>query len=165
MMKLPRRKLILYGSLFISAVCLGAGLALAGQSLVGLAALIPAGITLWSMKPYDEAKLTAALGIAVLLGGYGLLANASAFLMMLGVSMALAGWDLASLNARIDDSKPGASRMEQRHLLALGPAVGLGILVSAAGQLIRIQIPFIILLVLVGAALFIIERVIVAMRG
>ena len=113
-------------------------------------------------RPSIELSSTA-LMISVGSAAAGLLAGTVPFLMMLGVTFALAGWDLAFWDHTrigvINSSAKTAALFENRHFQSLALALGLGLLAAVAGQLIHFQIPLGGMIVLVILALFCLDRV------
>lgn len=100
--------------------------------------------------------LFASVGLAV----SGLLLGAPAFLMMVAAALSLAAWDLLALDVALAGQTIGEQGRcyETRHLHSLGMAIGSGLLLSYGARLISIRVPFAVLLLLVAAAVFVLDR-------
>jgi len=81
--------------------------------------------------------------------------------MICGSGFALATWDLSLLDGALRGSSSGEQthQYENNHLQSLGLALGLGLLVVFFGRLLRLQIPFIVLLLSVALVIFGLDRV------
>jgi hypothetical protein len=150
------QRILKWGCLTAGVLCLAAGygwiglwalIALAG--LVWLACLAAAG---WFGK--------ACLGI-VGLAAAGVCAGAWPPLMILGATLALAGWDSASWEDFTVGGLPAetAARVGREHYLRLALALGLGLLAAIAGRLVSFQIPFGVLAGLSAILLLGIDRI------
>lgn len=113
----------------------------------------------WPSIELTSTALVISVGSAAL----GLLSGTVPFLMILGVTFALAGWDLAlwdhSRVGIIASSAKTAALFENRHFQSLALALGLGLLAAVTGQLIHFQIPLGGMILLVILALFSLDRV------
>jgi hypothetical protein len=150
----------------LSGLCLvlgylpwGAWAAAAG----GLAALA------WAAAFWRRALWSANLGLAVATAtaAFGVTAGASLGWMLPSTALALAGWDLLLLDARLANNPPGAAtdRLEKAHYSSLGLALGVGLLVAVLGQGVRFQIPFIFMLLLVVLVYVSLERLLRSLAG
>jgi len=151
------RKLLKLACPIACAICLAAGYASAGQWLgVPLAALVWAA---W----YFGAKWppTPLLIGSVTVAAVGLVAGASALWMLPGATLALAGWDLAHWDSFLGDDMPAEveSRLERKHYASVALALVPALLVAAAGQFLRLQIPFGVLVAVALAALLGLDRI------
>jgi hypothetical protein len=147
-MILPR--LLKWGCLTAGAVCLAAGFALIEQwellaltGLVWLAGVLVAG---WPGVVFVVLVVLAAVGVC---------AGAWPILMVLGATLALASWDLASWEGFVAGGLPAetVARIEWRHYAFLALALGAGLLAAILGRLVSFQLPFGILLVLAALLL------------
>jgi hypothetical protein len=112
--------------------------------------------------PFIELSTTA-LVISVGSAAAGLLAGTVPFLMMLGVTFALAGWDLAfwdhTRKGILNSSAKTVALFENKHYQNLALALGLGLLAAVTGPLIHFQVPLGVMIILVILALFNLDRV------
>jgi len=151
------RKLLKLACPIASAVCLAAGYASAGLWLgVLLAALVWAA---WHFGAKWPPTLMLIGSVAVAAVGVG--AGASALWMLPGATLALAGWDLAHWDSFLGDDMPAEveSRLERKHYASVALALVPALLVAAAGQFIRLQIPFGVLVAVALVALLGLDRI------
>jgi hypothetical protein len=92
--------------------------------------------------------------------GVGLLLAAGPELMILSAALALAGWDLLLWEHALPADLPAAmlSRLAVSHYRSLALALALGLLAALAGGLLRLQLPFGVLIFLVLLALVSLDR-------
>lgn len=154
------RDYVFYGSLALSVICLAAGFFLIGQ-WTGSACAAMVGL-LWFLSrrrtirwlPHVFLILSLAASAAVILsGGYPLLG-------MAGSVFALLAWDVHHLIGDLlgTPQKETIGRFEHRHLRSLVLALGAGFLIASVGRMIRLQLPFILLFVIVLLILFGFDR-------
>ena len=145
----------------LSSICLAAGFAAAG-GWVGMGAAVLA-LGGWLAAQHRDGAWLAPLMLAVsaLLAAIGAFTGASAFLMVLGGTLALASWDLTLFVHSLAGQAPGpqAARMAQRHFASLGLVIGAGLLAALAAQVVEFKLPFILIIALVVALAFLLERV------
>jgi hypothetical protein len=155
------RKALWLFCLAVSLVCLAGGYAVSAYWFVAPVVLAPIGVLLFSEKITAGWIPDACLFGLVCLAAAGLIIQAPPLLMLLGATAGLAAWDLENLDRRMamGEPSPSARRFEQRHVLILLAALGLGLLLAALGRLVAIQIPFVLLLALVIFDLFSLDRV------
>lgn len=156
------RRLLCLICLLAALACLSGGYIMAGQWWAAGAVLLPIA-ALWFEGRLPAAWLpSASLVSLVCLAAGGLFVRAPAFLMISGATAALAAWNLVNLDRAMAGSLPvrAESRLEQKHFLTLAAALGLSLLLAAAGKLLPLQIPFALLIVLVLLDLLSLERVI-----
>jgi len=153
---MPVRKIIRMTCLVISTTCLAAGCLASGQwnLLAGCGILLL--VSLFPRKWLPTGFATAALVATVCLAGTALVSGASAPLMILGTTIALAGWDLAALDQTLTTcpSSRGTALLEKKHYESLGLALGAGLAAAAAVRFIRFEIPFGVMVLVVVLALF-----------
>lgn len=138
--------------------CLAIGFVVAGQ-WAGLAAAAAAGAVWWLAWQAPEGRLpAAALIVSTGAAAAGLLSGAIALPLLLAAALALAGWDLVLLENALAGSTGAVAIFERRHYAGLALALGLGLLLAAAGRLVRIDLPLGVLAVLVIAAFAGLER-------
>ena len=153
----------------LAAACLSAGLAQAGQEravsviAVSTAALLSALAMILTCRWPFARLATYALVVFTVLAAYGLLAQANALFMLVGVAAGLAGWDLALEEIRFakdaGSDKASFGLFERSHLRSLALAVGGGLLGAAVGQNIQVRLPFLVVALLVGVGVWALERV------
>jgi hypothetical protein len=142
-MTLPR--LLKWGSLTAGVAFLAAGYALIHQWwLLGLAVLVWLGgifADKWSVAVFVGMVGLAAAGVYM---------GAATILVVLGATSALASWDLASWEDFVAGGLPAEAitRLEWRHYAYLALALGAGLLAVILGRLVRVQLPFGVLLIL-----------------
>ncbi len=98
--------------------------------------------------------------VSVTVAAAGLVFGASALWMLPGATLALASWDLAHWDGFLAGGLPAEveSRLEQKHYAYLALALAPALLVAVAGQFLRIQIPFGVLLAVALLALLGLDR-------
>ncbi len=145
----------------LSFTCLTIGSWLAGQGMA-LAAFLAAFLAWVLARRWRSPGLaTTALILSVAVAVAGLLAGASPYLMMPGVALALASWDLTMFEVARNDraSVQAFTPLERKHYWSLALAVGTGLLAAVAGRLVHLQIPFIGMAALALLALFSLDRI------
>lgn len=158
---MPLRKFLSLVCPMTCASCLAVGYAMAGQWVALVAVLIAFLAWLPARQWLSTWLSSSALVVTVSLAAAGLLAGASPFLMILSATLALASWDLV----RFDHTLTGGSsaktvaRLEKKHYESLVLALGTGLLVALTGRMIRFQIPFVGMVILVIFVLFSLDRV------
>jgi hypothetical protein len=142
------------------AACLAVGYALAGQWAALAAVLIALLAWLLARQGLSTWLSPAALVISVGLAAAGLFAGDSPTLMILSATLALASWDLVLLDHTLagGSSAKTVTLLEKKHYQSLALALGLGLLAAVTGQMIRFQIPFGGMVLLVILALFSLDR-------
>jgi hypothetical protein len=155
------RKPLFVICLIISGLCLAAGYGIAGQWVGAMIAILTGPAWLLARK-YPGSQLPlfcllASVGLAVA----GRLLGSPTFLMVLASALALAAWDLVYLDAALGNTSPveQSRRYETRHLQSLTLALGSGLLAAWLGSFLKIQIPFIVLVLLIAFSLFALDRV------
>jgi hypothetical protein len=147
----------------LCAACLAAGYAANGGA-IAIAAGASTGL-IWLLAYKQPARLPPAMAliISVIWGAVGLLVGATPALMILGTTLALAGWDLILLDQTLtrcaNSSATANSLFEQRHYQSLALALGLGGLIVAAGRMIHVEIPLGGMILLVILAMFSLDRI------
>jgi len=124
------------------------------------ALLLPLLAWLFSVRwPHRWLPLIGLL-LTVTLSAIGLFISAAPVLMILSAALALAGWDLLLWEQALSGDLPAAalSRLAYSHYTSLAVAILLGLLVTLAGRLLRLQLPFGVLIILVLLVLFSLER-------
>jgi hypothetical protein len=158
---IPLRRIFGLVCLILSLGSLVIGHAQIGQPLTLAAVLIASLVWLFARK-WPSAELSAvALTISVGLAAAGLLLSASAFLMMLSATLALAAWDLTLFDHALagSSSNPAIAQVEKKHYQSLALALGLGLLGAVAGRMISLPIPFGGMVLLVIFIFFSLNRV------
>ncbi len=151
---------VLYLSLGLAMVSLAAGFGPA-RAWLALPAFLAMGLFwLFTHKQpgiwASSAVLIAYLGMTCI----SLLSGSSPLLALLGVTAALASWDLVVFERSLAGAPPaeGLRRLERQHLACLAFAAGIGLLSGFAGISIRIKLPFGVIVLLVLIAVVGIER-------
>ncbi len=98
---------------------------------------------------------------SVCLAVIGVLTGALPWLMIGGSAVALAVYDLFLLDMALDSSSSGEQtrRYENQHLQSLTLAVGSGLLGVFLGRWLHLEVPFLVVVVFVAAAVFGLARV------
>ncbi|MHC1771840.1 MAG: hypothetical protein AB9907_08910 [Flexilinea sp.] len=91
-------------------------------------------------KIYSGVSLVIFVGIAA----YGLLSNASSYLMVAGVATALACWELEDQipNAMKSSISLNTRLYEKNHLKKIGITITTGFIVAEAGLFLKLSLPF-----------------------
>ncbi len=146
--------------LVAAAACLALGYLLIKEWLILLA--IPAMILLW-LATWNRSPFWAAcslLSIYVVLTVVGLTRHAPALLMSVGCVLAVATWDLSDPRhyAAGETAYRYGALLENRHLRSLAATFGLSLLLVALATVIRLQLPFaivgLLVLTLIGCVLY-----------
>jgi hypothetical protein len=147
----------------VCTLCLAAGYAAQGWGLVALAGA-STGLAWWLAHHWAAHKRPAtplplvAFVISMAWSAAGLLTNASAWLMILSATFALASWDLVLFENSLTDNplSSAATRalFQNTHYRSLALALGLGLLIVLVGRTIQVQVSFVIIGLLVLLALF-----------
>jgi hypothetical protein len=90
----------------------------------------------------------------------GLLAGHSPYLLIIGSVTALCAWDLALFEKSLagDQHQVLVNVLESNHLQSLGLVVLIGLILTSAGLLLRLTVPFGVIVLIVLLALFGLER-------
>lgn len=150
-----------------AAACLAAGFALCGRWFALL--LVGLWLLAWwlSRKISNPWMAPLLLEVGVCLAGLGVLAGAPFFLMILSAAAALAGWDLSFTEAAPGgpaQMQPGA-RLWNRRVQTLATAITLGVASAGIGAVVRLQVPFALMLLLVVLAFASLDRVMGALKN
>ena len=156
----PALKILRVTSHTACAACLVVGFSATGQWGFTAAALLLFLGCLSDLKWPSGWLPPMALVAAVCLSAAGTFTGASALLMLMAATFALAGWDLALLDHALasNPSRATASGIARRRYQNLAVVVGVGLLVTITGQGIRFQIPFAGMVVLVVLVLYSLMR-------
>jgi len=103
-------------------------------------------IPYWSITRHLQRKIYSWVSLVIFVGvaACGLLSNASSYLMVAGVSSALACWELEDqLPKSMISSIPSVtSSCEKYHLKILAIAISTGLIVAEAGLFLKLTLPF-----------------------
>jgi hypothetical protein len=160
-MAFPLRKIFLAVCLIVSVLCLAAGYGLSGQWVGVVISLIMGPAWLFARKyPISILPLICLL-ISVCLAVVGKLNGVPSFLMICSSGFSLATWDLLLLDGALGNSSSGEQtrQYEIKHLQSLGLALVSGLAVIFLGHSLRLQIPFVVLLLSVALVIFGLDRV------
>jgi len=154
------RKIFFAICLVVSVLCLAAGYGIAGH-WIGTALAIITGLAWLLARKYPASWLPficllGSIGLAVV----GRLTGALPVLMICGSAIALAVWDLLSLDVALGSASLGEQtrQYEASHLQSLALALGSGLLGVFLGRLLQLQIPFFILVFFVALVVFGLDR-------
>jgi hypothetical protein len=148
------------GCIFLSTLSLATGFGISGQWLaLGLTVVIMA-MWLSAFRKDGGWLATLALVSAAAQVTVGMLAGASPYLMFPGAILALASWDLTLFDHYLarNAGGPMADRLVRKHYASLALVMGVGLIALAADQLVRLQIPFLLMVVLAIGLTFFLER-------
>ncbi len=140
---------LLVSGYFLSKVWIG---------VIILLAIIP---LLWIIRRNQSNRFsTFKLMMCVCIAAYGLLNAVPEFLMIAGVSFALATWELEDrLPNGMESSIPSyAKTYERLHLLRLGVATAIGLVVAELCLFVKYDLPFSMVLIIAVLVLFSIYR-------
>jgi hypothetical protein len=154
------RKLLFAVCLAVSALCLAAGYAIAGQWIGMIIALMVGPAWLLARKyPASDLPLGCLL-VSIGLAVVGRLTGSPPVLMIGGSAIALAAWDLLVLDAALGSAPLGeqARAYEASHLRSLALALGAGLVGAFLGRWLHLQIPFFITVLLIALAVFGLDR-------
>lgn len=160
-MAFPLRKIFLAACLIVSVLCFAAGYGLSGQWVGVAISLIMGPAWLFARKyPISILPLICLL-ISVSLAVVGKTNGGSSFLMICGSGFSLATWDLLQLDGALGNNTCGEQthQYEIKHLQSLGIALGSGLVMIFLGHSLRLQIPFVVLLLSVALVIFGLDRV------
>ena len=155
------RKTFFIICLIISVLCLAAGYWIPGHWLGAMIAILIGPAWLLARKypdsPLPLVCLLGSVGFAVV----GRLIGAPPLLMIFGSAVALAVWDLLLLDSALgnNSSAEQTCHYENKHLQSLTLALGSGLLATLLGSFLKIQIPFIVLMLFITFILFALDRV------
>jgi hypothetical protein len=155
------RKIFFFVCLVVSVLCLTAGYGFAGQ-WIGAAIAITSGFAWLPARKYAVSWLPhLCLIMAVGLAVTGQLTGSPPLLMICGSGFALAAWDLILLEGILGTSSSGMQvrRYENKHLQSLGLALAAGLLTASLGGWLRLQIPFVAMMLFVALVLLGLNRV------
>jgi hypothetical protein len=147
--------------LVLSTLCLAAGYGMAGKWVgVGIA-FITGGAWLLTRKYPDTGLAHGCFVVSICLAVAGLLTGSPPFWMICGSAGALTVWDLALLEIALSGSAAGdrTLRFEKNHLQSLALAVGCGLTAAIVGGFLKFQVPFLVMLLLIGLLVFGFERI------
>ena len=136
---------IFWGCLFITTISLSLGFGLEGRWVGVLIVLILAA--LWLSARRNRTSQWLPTGLLILQIGTaitGLVMDCEPFLMINGIAPALGMWDIAQFQRRIkdDEGHTWGKLLDRQHYQSLGLALGCGVLLSNAGLVMRVQLPF-----------------------
>jgi hypothetical protein len=145
----------------LTTLCFVVGVAKVGLNFSFAGALTIMIIWLSANKWPAPWLTSAALLVSIGWAAFGLLVGASPWLMLLGVTLDLAIWDLVQLDHVLTGglSTSAVAFLEKKHYQSLAQALGLAILATFIGRMIRFQIPFVVMILLVTIAVFSLVRV------
>jgi hypothetical protein len=155
------RKILTLICLVWTTLCFVVSVAKVGQGFAFAGALTIMIVWLSAYKWPAPWLPSAALVVSIGWNAFGLLVGASPWLMLLGATLDLAIWDLVQLDHVLAGSLStnAVAFLESKHYQSLAPALGLAILATFIGRMIRFQIPFVVMILLVTIAVFSLVRV------
>jgi hypothetical protein len=157
---------LLFGAIFLAAGAVAVGFALAGFWLGVVLAFLWSGF--WIVSIVRRAFSFGSLALV----GYSLLAffavtnGAWAGWLLLALLAALAGWSLEYLVYKLllVEDEAVAAEMTASHIRRLGPALGLGLLITGAALLVHYRSSFWLALVIGSLAVIGLTRFIALIR-
>lgn len=155
------RKTFFAVCLIISALCFAAGYGLSGQ-WVGVVISISTGPAWLFARKYPTSVFPIiCLSGFTCLAVMGILSGCPPLLMICGSGFALATWDILLLDGALKNNSSGeqSRQYEIKHLQSLGLALGSGLSTVFLGRLLRLQIPFVVLLLFVALVILGLDRV------
>ena len=158
---MPLRKTLFIICLILSVLCLAAGYGIAGHWLGAMLAILTGPAWLLARKyPRPQLSLVCLL-ITVGFAVVGRLVGSPPFLMIFASAVALAVWDLLVLDSALENTSWGEQtrHYETRHLQSLTLALGSGLLGILLGSFLKIQMPFIVLMLFIAFVLFALDHV------
>ncbi len=162
MLEQPRfiRNYVFYGSLALMMTCQAAAYFLIGHWAGSVCAVGMGTFWFFSRRRTNRWLPHIFLFITMAVSVIAILSGADPLLGLAGSVFALITWDVHQLIGDLQGTpqKESTSRYEQRHLRSLVLAVGAGLSIAIIGRLIRLQLPFILLFVLVLLILFGLDR-------
>lgn len=143
-------KLALWGSLILTSGALATGYAASGDWPVALLAAIAGGGWLLAQRRGRAEAAAPMLVGYIALAALGRWFGAESALMLLGVTGALAAWDLQRLQERLGyaSSAQAARDLERAHLKRLGIVSALGYLAGLAALYVQVRLHLALLLLL-----------------
>ena len=158
---MPLRKTSFVICLIFLVLCLAAGYATTGGWL-GAALAVLLGPAWWIALRYPGSWLPflcllGSVGLAIT----GVLNGSPPAFLIFGSAMALALWDLVSLDSALRNlfAVEQTHRYEREHLRSLALTLGSALLAIMLGRILKVQVPFLVLLLSVAFVLFAIDRV------
>lgn len=155
------RKTLFVICLILLVLCLAAGYGIA-RHWMGVMIVSLLGPAWWFARKYPGSQLSlVCLVVSVGLAVAGRLIGAPPVFMIFGSAVALAVWDLLFLDSALgnNSSAEQTRHYENKHLQSLTLALGSGLLGTLLGSFIKIQIPFIVLMLFITFILFALDRV------
>lgn len=154
------RDYVFYGSLALMAVCLAAAFILIGQWSGSACAAMVGLLWFLSRKRTNRWLPHMFLFLTMAFSAVAILSGADPLLGMAGSVFALMAWDVHQLISDIQGTtqEETTGRFEYRHLRSLILSLGAGLSVAIIARMIRLQLPFILLFVLVLLILFGLDR-------
>ena len=150
------RKVFLIACLAASALSLAAGYGITRQWIGAVIAVLIAPLWLLARKYPASGLPLFCLLASVCMAVVGQLIGSPPLLMILGSGIALAAWDLLLLDVALGKNSSGEQtrQYEHKHLQSLVLALGSGLFMACLGRLLALQVPFVLLVLLVGLAVF-----------
>ena len=155
------RKLFFVICVVVLILCLAVGFGIAGQWIGSVVATITCLAWLPARKYPASGLPFICLIVSVCLAIAGRLFGSPPLLMICSSGVALAAWDLTSLEDVLgsNSSEEQTRQYENKHLQSLVLAVGCGLIVTIIGRLLNLQTPFVLLILFVALFVFGLERI------
>jgi hypothetical protein len=155
------RKILLLLCLVASTAFLAVAYVLAGHWWGACVVILPGVFSLFHRKIRARWLPPAYLAGMFSAAAVGLYSGASPHLVLVGATLALAGWDLMNLDRSMagGGSVHAAGRFEMRHVRSLAVALGLGLVLAEGGIVLLLRLPFSVMLLLVILLVFSLSRV------
>jgi nitrate reductase gamma subunit len=151
------RKLLLLTSWGLSTFLAVAGFWQVGLWKVTIAVLVCAIAWIFVRRKFSSVCLAGSVTFAAA----GLILGAAAPFMFFYAGFSLATWDLNSMDLSLSRNSPDqkSNLYQSRRLFALGFSLGAGFLIIFLGHLLRFQIPFIVMVLLLVLVFFSLNRI------
>jgi hypothetical protein len=156
------RKILRISCQVAGTACLGLGFALTGQWAFVAAALVVFTSGMLDLRWPSGWLPPVALAVGIGLAATGVFTGAATALMLLAAILAMFSWDLILLDHTLASNPPNepTTRLERRHYQNLASVAGIGLLAVLASQGVQVQIPFVVMVALVGLVLYFLLRLV-----
>ena len=135
---------IFWGCLLIATICLSLGYGIEGRWRGLLVALVLPFLWIFIRNRKNQWLPTVLLILYIGTAVTGLVIGCEPLLMISSVTPALGMWDVAQFQHRTKDNENPAlvELLEREHFRSFGLALGAGFFLSVLGLVIRVQLPF-----------------------
>jgi hypothetical protein len=140
----------------ITSIILGAGYGIAGLWFVEILLLLLLVLTFIAIKIDWNWVFSVVLIINSILAAVGIELGVSSFLMIAGITTALASWELSNSEKKFRKiySHSMSNAFEKNRFRLLGISLGSGLLVAEIALFIHLQLPFVVIYIITIIILF-----------